>query len=214
MDGMNEPFGLYLILTDPVAGYEACALAAVDCGVRHLQLRMKNTTPETLLATARALRTITRGTPTRLIVNDNLAVAIESDADGIHLGQDDLPLPEARTQWNVPGKIFGLSTHSLEQAVQAVELSPDYIGVGPVFATPTKANAGPALGIEETARIVRAAPVPAVAIGGIDAGNLPALLDAGIGNFCVVRAVNEAADPAAAIRNLQDIWQEARQKNG
>jgi len=202
---MKKQFGLYLILTDPVAGYEACAQAAVDCGVHHLQLRMKNSTPETLLATARTLRAITRETPTRFIVNDNLAVAIESDADGIHLGQDDLPLPEARAKWDAPGKIFGLSTHSLEQAIQSLEFSPDYIGVGPVFATPTKANAGPALGIEETARIVRAAPVPAMAIGGIDAGNLPALLDAGVGNFCVVRAVNEAADPAAAIRRLQEI---------
>jgi len=214
MDGMNKPFGLYLILTGPVAGYEACAQAAVGCGVGHLQLRMKSATPETLLATACALRAITRGSPTRLIVNDNLAVAIESDADGIHLGQDDLSLPEARARWNIPGKTFGLSTHSLEQAVQALELSPDYIGVGPVFATPTKANAGPALGIEEAARIIRAAPVPAVAIGGINAENLPALLDAGIGNFCVVRAVNEAADPVAAIRNLQEIWKEARKKSG
>ena len=203
---MNEPFGLYLILTSPIAGYEACAKAAVDCGVRYLQLRMKDAPRTTVLETARALRSITHGTPTRFIVNDDLAVAIESDADGLHLGQGDQPLAEARKAWNIPGKLFGLSTHSAGQAVQALELSPDYIGVGPVFPTPTKPDANPALGSEETGRIVRAATLPAVAIGGIDAENLPALLEAGIGNFCVVRAVNEAADPAAAIRQLQEIW--------
>ncbi len=206
MGGMKEQFGLYLVLTDPVAGYEACAKAAVDCGVRYLQLRMKDAPRAAVLETARALRAITRGTPTRFIVNDDLAVAIESDADGLHLGQGDQPLAEARAGWNTPGKLFGLSTHSAGQVIQALELSPDYIGVGPVFSTPTKANAGPALGAGEAGRIVRATPLTAVAIGGIDSGNLPALLEAGIGNFCVVRAVNAAPDPAAAIRQLQEIW--------
>ncbi len=206
IDAMNNPFGLYLILTDPVAGYEACAQAAVECGVRYLQLRIKNASRANVLETAKALRAITRGSQTRFIVNDNLAVAIESDADGIHLGQDDLPLSEARTQWNQPEKIFGLSTHSPEQAIQSLELSPDYIGIGPVFATPTKVSAGPGLGIEKTAQIVQATPTTAVAIGGIDANNLPTLLKAGIKNFCVVRAVNQAANPAVAIQHLQSIW--------
>ncbi len=206
MGDMKEQFGLYLILTDPVAGYETCAQAAIDCGVRYLQLRMKDATRATLLETACALRDITHGTQTRFIINDDLAVAIESNADGLHLGQGDQPLAEARAKWSTPGKIFGLSTHSTEQAFQSLELSPDYIGVGPVFPTPTKPNADPPLGAKETGRIVQATPLPAVAIGGIDADNLPALLDAGIENFCVVRAVNEAVDPASAIRNLQKIW--------
>ncbi|RKX42823.1 MAG: thiamine phosphate synthase [Verrucomicrobia bacterium] len=203
---MKEHFGLYLILTDPVVGYEACAKAAVDCGVRYLQLRMKDTPRTAVLETARALRAITRDTPTRFIVNDDLAVAIESDADGLHLGQGDPSLAEARKIWNTSGKLFGLSTHNTEQARQALELSPEYIGVGPVFPTPTKANAGSALGPEEVGRIVQATPLTAVAIGGIDAENLPALLEAGIGNFCVVRAVNDATNPVTAIRNLQTIW--------
>lgn len=209
MGRMKEQFGLYLILTDPVAGYETCARAAVDCGVRYLQLRMKDAPRGEVLETARALRKITRGTPTRFIVNDDLAVAIESDADGIHLGQGDQPLDEARQAWGVPGKLFGLSTHSEDQAVQAAALQPDYIGVGPVFPTPTKADHDPALGIEETARIMRATPLTAVAIGGIDAENLPQLLEAGIGNFCVVCAVNTAPDPATAIRRLQEIVEQS-----
>lgn len=205
METMKEQFGLYLILTDPVAGYEACAKAAVDCGVRYLQLRMKDAPRATVLETARTLRAITRRTQTRFIVNDDLAVAIESDADGIHLGQGDQSLDEARKAWGVPGKLFGLSTHSIAQATDALTLSPDYIGVGPVFPTPTKANHDPALGIDGVGNIMNTSPLTAVAIGGIDAGNLPQLLDAGIGNFCVVRAVNDAPDPAAAIRQLQEI---------
>jgi thiamine-phosphate pyrophosphorylase len=203
---MKEHFGLYLILTDPAAGYEACARAAVDCGVRYLQLRMKNAAFESALATARALREITRGTQTRFIINDDLRVAVESDADGLHLGQDDMALIEARKQWNQPGKLFGLSTHSAGQARLAAELNPDYIGVGPVYPTPTKADADPALGPDEVGRIVQQSPLTAVAIGGINAQNLPALLEAGVENFCVVRAVNEAPDPSAAIRKLQKIW--------
>jgi len=205
---MKDTFGLYLILTDPVAGYEACAKAAVDCGVRYLQLRMKDAPHTTLLETARSLRGITRGTPTRFIVNDDLAVAIESDADGLHLGQGDPPLAEARKAWTSPGKIFGLSTHNAEQAKQALECSPDYIGVGPVFPTPTKVNADPALGAKEAGRIMRGSPLTAIAIGGINADNLPDLLEAGIRNFCVVRAVNDAPDPVGAIRNLQKIWKD------
>ena len=207
---MKEYFGLYMILTDPVAGYETCAKAAVDCGVRYLQLRMKDAPREAVLETAYSLRKITRGTPTRFIVNDDLAVAMAVDADGLHLGQGDQPLAEARKAWNTPGKIFGLSTHSGEQAKQALECSPDYIGVGPVFPTPTKAHADPALGPEEVGRIIKNSPLTAVAIGGINPDNLPNLLKAGIKNFCVVRAVNDASDPAAAIRNLRKIRKDPR----
>ena len=202
---MKEHFGLYLILTHPVAGYEVCAKAAVDCDVRYLQLRMKDAPRPTLLETARAIRAITRGTQTRFIVNDDLSVAMEVDADGLHLGQGDPCLSEARKAWNNPGKILGLSTHSAGQAMQALESSPDYIGVGPVFPTPTKANADPALGVERTAQIMQDSPLTAVAIGGINSRNLPDLMEAGIGNFCVVRAVNNASDPITAIRTLQKI---------
>jgi thiamine-phosphate pyrophosphorylase len=202
---MKEQFGLYLILTNPVAGYETCARAAVDCGVRYLQLRMKDAPADSVLETALALRAITRGTQTRFIVNDDLAIAMACDADGLHLGQGDPSLAAARAQWNTPGKILGLSTHSMEQAVQALEQKPDYIGIGPVFPTKTKADADPALGVEETARITAATPITAAAIGGITPTNLSGLLDAGVDNFCVVGAVNTAADPAAAIRTLQEI---------
>ena len=203
---MKEKFGLYLILTDPVAGYAACAQAAVDCGVRYLQLRMKNTARADVLESARAIRAITRGSQTHFIVNDDLAVAIESDADGLHLGQDDSSLTEARKTWNRPDKIFGISTHSHAQAARALENSPNYIGVGPVFPTQTKVLVDPTLGIEKTKQIMSGSPLTSVAIGGINEGNLPALLEGGIHNFCVIHAVNKSTDPVVAIGRLQEIW--------
>jgi len=208
---MDDAFGLYLVMTDPVAGYEACAAAAVRCGVRYLQLRMKEAPRDAVLETARRVRAITLGSDSLFILNDDVAIAREVDADGVHIGQGDLPLDEARRLWPAPGKRFGLSTHNELQAVMASRRSPDYIGVGPVFATPTKAVPDPVLGLERMASILRSSPVAAVAIGGIDRGNLAEVLRRGARNFCVVRAVNRQPDPGTAIRELQDIW---RQNSG
>jgi len=88
---MDDAFGLYLVMTDPVAGYETCAAAAVRCGVRYLQLRMKGTLRDAVLETARRVRAITLGSDTLFIVNDDVTIAREVDADGVHLGQGDLP---------------------------------------------------------------------------------------------------------------------------
>lgn len=202
---MNGMKGLYLVLTDPVAGYARCAEAAVACGVGWLQLRMKQVTCAEILAVGLRLRDITRGTTTRFILNDDVDLAREMDADGVHLGQGDMPLDEARRRWPTSGKIFGLSTHNRQQAERAVALAPDYIGVGPVFATPTKIIPDPVLGLEEMGAIIRSTPLPAVAIGGIDASNLADVLKHGASAFAVVRAVNRATDPAAAIRALQAV---------
>lgn len=199
-------FGLYLVLTDPVAGYEACAEAAVKTCVRYVQLRMKKRPREEVLDTARRLKRITTGSATRFIVNDDVEVAVEADADGVHLGQDDMGLAEARQRWPVRGKIFGLSTHSEAQELGARELAPDYIGVGPVFPTPTKEKPDPTLGLERMGRIVRASPLTTVAIGGINRENLPDVLGQGAVNFCVLRAVNLSPDPGAAITALQEVW--------
>ena len=204
---MPEVFGLYLVLTEPAAGYERTADAAVQAGVKYLQLRMKKRPPDEVLDMARRLRRITAGSETRFIVNDDVETARQAGADGVHLGQDDMNIVEARKHWPVPGKRFGLSTHNEDQEARARELAPDYIGVGPVFPTPTKEHPDPVLGPERMGRIIRGSPLTAVAIGGSDAGNLAEVLRHGAANFCVVRAVNQAADPASAIRRLQEIWQ-------
>ena len=191
---MNTNFGLYLILTDPVSGYEACARAAVDENIRYLQLRMKNAPPEAVVEMGKRIKKITEGSNTLFIVNDDIEVAMACDADGIHLGQDDLSIPKAKERWDAR-KIYGLSTHSMEQAFQALELSPDYIGIGPVFPTLTKTDTDPEVGTRETGRIAQATPIPSVAIGGINADNLPEVLKAGARNYCVVSAVNSAPSP-------------------
>jgi thiamine-phosphate pyrophosphorylase len=207
---MDDAFGLYLVLTDPVAGYEACAEAAVRCGVRYLQLRMKGAPRDSVLETARRVREVTLGSDTLFIVNDDVTIARDVDADGVHLGQRDMSIDEARRLWTAPGKRFGLSTHNEREALVASRQSPDYIGVGPVFPTPTKAIPDPVLGPERMGRIIGSVPVPAVALGGIDGGNLPEVLRNGARNFCVVRAVTLRHDPDAAIRELQGIWRQER----
>ncbi len=201
----REAFGLYLVITDPITSYSAVAEAAVRAGLRYIQLRMKQTARTEMLASARTLRAITQGTPTRFIVNDDPALAAEAGADGVHLGQDDLPIPEARKRFPEL-RIFGLSTHSYAQMEAAKAIAPDYAGVGPVYATPTKAIPDPTLGPQEAGRIVQASPWPTVAIGGIDEARLPEVIRAGAINFSVVRAVCKSPAPYDAIRRLQELW--------
>lgn len=201
----SEPFGLYLILTAPRAGYRACAEAAVAEGVRFLQLRMKNAPPEAVLSEGREIRAITRGTATQLIINDDVTLAAELDADGVHLGQEDMPLDEARRTWGRTDRMYGLSTHSLAQVAAAERIQPDYIGIGPVFPTPAKGGGDAVIGLDGMAAMLRVAPCPAVVIGGINADNLSEVRMRGAANYAVIRAVCEAADPRSAIRRLREI---------
>ena len=204
-----DAFGLYLVISRPRTSAEACAEAAVAAGVRYVQLRLKHAPRGEVLAQARTLRRITAGTATQFIVNDDPSIADEVGADGAHLGQTDAPIAAVRARWPEL-RLIGLSTHDAGQAARAARESPAYIGVGPVFATPTKEIPDPVLGCAEAGRIIRSVGVPAVAIGGIDAETLPAVLAAGAVNFAVVRAVCDAARPLDAIRRLQDIWHAAR----
>lgn len=198
-------FGFYLVMTNPKVGYAACAQAAVDGGVRIIQLRMKDAPRDEIVSVGRIVRDITRGTETLFIVNDDPSIAAEVGADGVHVGQGDMPVPEVR-RFYPSLRIVGLSTHSPEQALASLDVKPDYIGVGPVWATPTKKIPDPVLGIETAMRMVRSVPYPAVAIGGIDASRLPELLQAGARNYAVVREVCGVDDPLAAIRNLKRIY--------
>ncbi|MDO4528254.1 MAG: thiamine phosphate synthase [bacterium] len=203
---MND-FGFYLVMTKPVVGYARCAEAAVRAGVKMLQLRMKDVSREAFLKTALEVRAITRHTKTTFIVNDDPEIAVACEADGVHLGQTDMALPLAR-KYYPQLKVFGLSTHNLNQVHEAIAQAPDYIGVGPVYTTPTKAIPDPTLGLRTMSEMIAAAPCPAIAIGGIDDERLPAVLQAGARNFAVVRAVCESKDPFAAIVHLQQLARE------
>jgi thiamine-phosphate pyrophosphorylase len=196
-------FGFYGILTDPLVGYERLAEVMVERRIRFVQLRMKHTPREQVLATARRLRPIVTA-PSLLIINDDPRVAAEVGADGVHLGQDDMPYHEARAIVG-PDAIIGLSTHDPDQTRAACTLGPAYIGVGPVFPTPTKAIPDPALGLDGMAAMLELATVPAVVLGSIDHDNAADVLSAGATNLCAVRAINQATDPADALDRLLAI---------
>ena len=197
-------FGFYLVMTNPAVGYAKCAEAAVRAGVRIIQLRMKHATSEEILREAREVRRVTAGTDTLFIVNDDPSIAAEAEADGVHVGQGDMPPAEVRARFPEL-RIVGLSTHNPEQVQASVRQPIDYIGVGPVYATPTKDIPDPTLGLATMSAMINAAAHPAVAIGGIDAERLSDVIAAGARNFAVVRAVCQSNDPYSAIRRLQRI---------
>ena len=206
-------FGFYLVMTQPVVGYAKCAEAAVRAEVPVLQLRMKEASRVELIRTAHLVRRITQGSKTIFILNDDPEVAALVEADGVHLGQDDMPLALARERYPTIPR-FGLSTHNLEQVRQAGSQAPDYIGVGPVYPTPTKAIPDPTLGLTTLRAMLAEAPCPAVAIGGIDVTRLGEVIGAGAKNLAVVRAVCQSSNPYQAIRNLmttaQQHWERAQ----
>jgi len=200
--------GLYGILTDPLVGYERLASIMVECGVGVIQLRMKEAPAAEVLETADSLRRIIPD-EVLFIVNDDPAIARAAGADGVHLGQDDMPFEEARA---IVGQdaVIGLSTHNPEQTRAACALGPSYVGVGPVFATPTKKNPDPVIGIDGMRRMLELATVPAIVLGGIDHDNAGRVIDAGARNICAVRCINRATDPAAEIRRMQQAIEARR----
>ena len=194
---------LYVIV-DPAAAHgrrlDDLAAAAIRGGADAIQLRDKTATARQLLADAAALLAVTRPAKVPLIINDRADVAAGAGADGVHLGQDDLPVRQARRLLG-PSAIIGLSTHSLEQARAALDEPVDYIGLGPIFPTPTKPGSS-SIGVELIRPVVRAARCQVVCIGGVDAETVGRVIEAGGACVAVVRAVCAAADPEAAARAL------------
>ena len=194
---------LYLIV-GPGAEQLAVVEAALKAGVRLVQYRAKEgtagLTDRQRLAEARALRQLCAHHGALFLVNDRLDLALAVGADGVHLGQDDLPTAEARRLLG-PDRLIGRSTHALEQLRQALAEGSDYVGVGPVQATPTKPGRTP-VGLAYVQQAAEHCPIPFFAIGGIEAANLAAVRAAGATRVAVVRAITAAADPAAATREL------------
>lgn len=200
-----DNFGLYVILTRPAVGHVAAAEIAVRRGVRMLQLREKDLPDGELLRIAREVRAVTRGTGTRFIVNDRPDIAVLCDADGVHVGQGDLPLPEVRRIVG-DGMIVGLSTHSVAQASTAQSLpGVDYIGFGPVYPTTTKAVPDPVVGTSLLKEVLGFSRLPVVAIGGIFPENIDTVIAAGAKNPCLVRYFMESPDPAEVEWRMEDM---------
>lgn len=196
--------GFYAIVDKPD---KDLASLLVRGGANVVQLRQKGSAdrpePSTrqLIDAARALRALTRELGVLLIVNDRIDVALLAEADGVHLGQDDLSAADAVALRSRVGAdlLLGISTHNPDQVRAAVAVGADYLGYGPVFATATKANPDPVQGPEALARAVGlAAPTPVVAIGGITPDNVGEVVAAGAHAACSIGAVNASADPAAA----------------
>jgi thiamine-phosphate pyrophosphorylase len=174
--------------------------AACAGGADVVQLRRKGDDGLETLRLAERCRAVAAAAGVLFVVNDRLDVAMACDADGVHLGQDDLPPDAARRLW--PGRVVGRSTHSLAQALQAEREGADYAGVGPVYATPTKPGR-PAAGLGFVAEAAARLSIPWFAIGGVDGDTLGEVLAAGARRVAVVRAVCDAHDVEAATRTLR-----------
>jgi thiamine-phosphate pyrophosphorylase len=173
-------------------------LAARPCC---LQLRAKEASARALAAGARPLVRLCRAAGVPFCVNDRLDVALSVGADVVHLGQDDLPLADAlrvRAQAGRPDLTIGFSTHDRAQALAAAAEGADYIGFGPVFATGSKVNPDPVVGLVQLAEICRAVSVPVVAIGGIALDAVGSVAAAGASAAALIAAISTASDPTAA----------------
>lgn len=199
---------LYVITDESVSrgrSHIEVAEAAIRGGADVIQLRDKTASGGTLYRVALALRKLTREAKVPLIVNDRLDIALAADADGVHLGQKDLPATVARNIMG-PVRILGVSADTLEEALLAEKDGADYLGVGPVFeARETKADAGEPLGLERIARIRKHCRLPIVAIGGIKAENARLVREAGADSAAVISAIVAADDITQAARELKSI---------
>ena len=202
---MNKPdwrdFRLYVITAEsnhPGKSVVEVMEQALIGGAQIVQLRNKTGTREEVLEQAKALRTLTRRYNVPFIINDYPDIVMETDADGVHLGQEDMPIAEARALLG-PDRIIGISTHSLQQAITAERAGADYIGVGPVFPTDTKPGRA-AVTTSYVAEAARHVSIPFVAIGGITLGNVDMVLSAGAKRICAVSAIVGHDDPASICR--------------
>ncbi|WP_299231340.1 thiamine phosphate synthase [uncultured Halomonas sp.] len=199
---MRLDLSLYLV-TDPSLcadhGLEKTVVAAVRGGATVIQLRDKHADDGELIDQARRLKAALAGSGVPLIINDRLTVAVESGADGLHIGQDDGEVAAARAALGEQA-ILGLSVQTLEQMARLDVERLDYLGLGPVFATPSKHDHAAPLGFEGLASLVAASPLPSVAIGGLKAEHAEAVRQAGAQGLAVISAICGMPDPEAAAR--------------
>ncbi|MGI6637725.1 MAG: thiamine phosphate synthase [Desulfobulbus sp.] len=182
--------------------------AMIAGGIRIIQYREKRPPKDfaAMLAECYAIRALTREAGVLLIINDYPSLALLVDADGVHVGQDDLPVPEVRRLLG-PHKLIGLSTHAPEQARAAVAAGADYIGVGPIFSTQTKEDVTEPVGLGYIDHVVSNCPLPFTVLGGIKEHNLAQVVARGAQSACLVTEIVEADDICAKVQRLQKILQ-------
>jgi len=198
----------YYFITDSglsLAGNLSDVRSAVSAGVSIVQYREKSGDTGALYKEALRLAEICRGTTTKFIVNDRIDIALAVDADGVHLGQSDMPYDIARRILG-PDKIIGITVHSVDEAVKAEREGADYLGVSPIFSTSTKKDAGIPAGLTLISEIRKKSSLPLIAIGGIDLSNAPDVIAAGADMVCAISAVITKPDVAAEIRRFQSLF--------
>ena len=187
------------------------AEAAIRGGATAIQLRMKDEPARLMVETARRLATLCQTAGVTFIVNDRVDVAMIVEADGVHVGQDDLPAEDVRRLLG-RGVLLGVSAATVQEARAAERAGADYLGVGAIYATATKADAGAPVGLARIRELRRAVGLPLVAIGGITADNAAQVIAAGAQGVAVVRAVTTAEDMAAAARLIRREVDGARER--
>ena len=175
--------------------------AVIRGGAKIIQLREKDYSTRVLYELALRFREITAGADVLLIINDRLDIALAVEADGVHLGQDDLLLNTARKL--APELLIGISTHSPEEALQAQADGADYINIGPIFPTKTKMGVGHALGPDAIALFQKNIEIPFTVMGGINESNIDQVLARGVRRVAMVTAITQAPDIAGAVRSLK-----------
>lgn len=185
--------------------------AAIRGGATVVQYREKGATTHRMVEEARELGELCQKAGVLFIVNDRVDVALAVEADGVHLGVDDMPIPIARRLLG-PDGLIGFSPETIEQARAAEAEGANYLGVGPVFGTATKPDAGHPIGLEGLRRMVAAVSIPVVGIGGINAQNAPQVIRAGAAGVAVISAVVGAEDVDAAARQLREAVEATRKE--
>ncbi len=180
---------------------------ALAAGAPTIQLRLKSASARELLEAAQTLMPVVRSAGALFIVNDRLDVALAAGADGVHLGPDDLPVKDVRRVADARSGvadtfIVGYSTDTTDEAARAEAEGADYLGVGAVYATANKSDAGDVIGLKGLRRVVKAVSIPVVAIGGITPERAPAVAKTGACGSATIGAVMSAAEPAEAVREL------------
>ncbi len=208
--------GVYLVTDCQLCGergVETVVAQAARAGVGWVQLREKTASTRHFIETAKRIKTLLASHPIPLIINDRIDVALAVGADGVHVGQGDMP-PETARQLLGATAIIGLSVETWDDVVAAQQLDVDYLGVSPVFATPTKTDTQAPWGFEGVARIKGYSRHPLVAIGRLDASNAADVVRAGADCIAVVSAICAAPDPFAATKRLRETIENAHQEQG
>ena len=215
-----ENFGLYIVMTNPLLGYETFTEICVQEEVPMLQIRDKHLSDGELLTLCQGLKAITAGTKTKFIVDDRPDICLLAKTDGLHLGQDDLPWKEV-LPFLPKNTLLGVSTHNLKQAkelmdsitIQASTQKPDYFSFGPIYPTVAKDKPDPATGVEPLKTVLNLSPIPVVAIGGLFPDNVNDVLSVGAKNLAFIRHFTLSREPAelrAKIRAMQSKFKEAQ----